>query len=67
MSMSDEIISVSEPKVMKSGAGYYVGRDCQVKYTWEDGKTFVGTEPYDRDSGYFSTAEIANLYLMEVS
>tara|TARA_B100001093_G_C26532883_1_gene886754 strand:+ start:493 stop:690 length:198 start_codon:yes stop_codon:yes gene_type:complete len=65
--MSDEILSVSEPKVMQSAAGYYVGQSCEVKYTWEDGETHVQSEPYDRLSGYFSTAEIANLYLMEVS
>lgn len=68
MSMNDDkILSVSEPKVMQSAAGYYVGQSCEVEYYWTDGTTSVGTEPYDRLSGYFATPQQAELYLMEVA
>ena len=43
--------NISEYKVLKSAAGYYVGRLCQD----EDGFWM----PYDRASGYYATAEEA--------
>jgi len=53
----DEPGVVSDPKVMKSAAGYYVGTD----FTHPDG--FV--EPNTRDSGYFKTKEAAEKHLKE--
>lgn len=54
--MDDKLLSVSEPKVMQSAAGFYIGKDCQVEYTWEDGETMVATEPYTRMTTYYSSA-----------
>ena len=59
----DTILSVSEPKVMESAAGFYVGQSCETELLWENGTTDVITEPYDRLSGYFATAEEAGAYL----
>ena len=59
----DKILSVSEPKVMESAAGFYVGLSCETELLWENGTTDVITEPYDRLSGYFATAEEAGAYL----
>jgi len=50
--MSD--IKVSELKVMRSAAGWYVGRDCV-----EDGWLM----PYSRESGYFATETDAQIFL----
>lgn len=57
--MKDKLLSVSEPKVMQSAAGFYIGKDCKVEYTWDDGETMIATEPYTRLSGYFGTPEQA--------
>ena len=66
MSMNDDkILSVSEPKVMQSAAGYYIGQSCEVEYYWTDGTTSVGQEPYDRLSGYFADKALAEMYLTE--
>lgn len=57
---------VSEPKVLQSAAGFYVGH-TYANYD-EDGK-FLYSEPYDRVSGYFPTKEDAQAllnYLKEV-
>jgi hypothetical protein len=62
----DKILSVSEPKVMQSAAGYYIGLDCEVEYYWSDGTTSIGKEPYDRLSGYFAEKALAEAYLLEV-
>jgi len=59
----DKILSVSEPKVMESAAGFYVGQSCETELLWENGTTDIITEPYDRLSGYFATAEEAGAYL----
>lgn len=39
-------MEISNPKVMHSAAGYYIGRKC-----WEDDLPFP--QPYDRLSRYF--------------
>lgn len=44
-------MKVSEYQVLKSAAGYYIGRLC------DEGDGFW--MPYDRDSGYFETKESA--------
>ena len=38
---------------------FYIGKDCKVEYTWDDGETMIATEPYTRLSGYFGTPEQA--------
>lgn len=45
-------MKVSELKVMKSAAGYYIGRSCV-----ESGFPFE--QPYSRESGYYRTHEEA--------
>lgn len=57
--MEDKLISVHGPKVMKSAAGYYIGHDCLVEYTFEDGKVMTGPEPYNRLTTYYKSAEEA--------
>ena len=47
---------VSDLKVMKSGAGYYIGRSY-----WDEEFGFDG--PYSRESGYYETAEYAQMEL----
>lgn len=63
--IEDKVLSVSEPLVMESAAGYYIGQTCTVEYTRSDLTTFTGQEPYDRLSGYFSERAVAELYLSE--
>ena len=48
-------ISISDYQVMKSAAGYYIGRTC-VERT-EEGWEYPA--PYDRVSGYYATEEEA--------
>ena len=58
MIASDMMISntrITEPEVMQSAAGYYVGEH----YEEEDGMC----GPYSRLSGYFATAKQAEAYL----
>ena len=43
-----EEMEVSEPIVMASAAGWYVGKICKGEY---------GIEPYDRYTEYFATPE----------
>lgn len=62
---SEEILSMSGPKVMQSAAGYYIGESCVTKYTYEDGETMTITEPYDRYTSYYATREQAE-YVLEV-
>ena len=59
----DTVLSVSEPKVMESAAGFYVGQSCETELKWENGTTDIIVEPYDRLSGYFATAEEAGAFL----
>ena len=47
------------PKVMQSAAGFYIGRSCETEITYEDGDKQIITEPYDRHSGYYPSAEAA--------
>ena len=54
VTMYGEEIELSEPIVMASAAGWYVGKVCK-----EDG--FV--QPYDRFTDYFATAEEAQVVL----
>lgn len=49
-----EVLEVSELKVMKSAAGYYVGR------------TTMSGEPYSRESQYVSTEQHARALLIEL-
>ena len=49
-----EWIEVSEPIVMASAAGWYVGKICKGEY---------GIEPYDRFTEYFATPEEAEVVL----
>ena len=51
---SDGDLPISEPIVMASAAGWYVGKICR-----EDG--FV--EPFDRYTDYFATADQAQVVL----
>lgn len=52
---------ISEPKVMRSAAGYYVGRSCTDDEC-------PGLEiPYDRLSGYFPTHEMTAAFMKEYS
>lgn len=46
-----EKLRISPLKVMKSNAGYYVGRSCVDEDQCE--------QPYSRESGYYSTKEAA--------
>jgi len=48
---------ISQLKVLKSNAGYYIGRMCQD----EDGCM----QPYSRESGYYRTREEAEHDLCE--
>ena len=57
--IQSKIIKVSEPKVMQSAAGFYIGCSCTSKFP--DGYEFE--EPYCRDSGYFATEDEASKYL----
>jgi len=43
-----EEMEVSEPIVMASAAGWYVGAVCKGEY---------GIEPFDRYTGYFDTSD----------
>jgi len=54
VTMYGEEIELSEPIVMASAAGWYVGKVCK-----EDG--FV--QPYDRFTEYFATPEEAKVIL----
>ena len=56
---SEEILSMSGPKVMQSAAGFYIGETCVTKYTYEDGESMTIEEPWDRYTPYFATAEEA--------
>ena len=42
---------------MSTPAGFYIGAYCTVKYTWEDGSTWEGQEPWARYTDYMSEAE----------
>ena len=50
--MPDENMVISELKVMKSAAGYYLG----TSYTSDD---MPWQAPYSRESGYWATEEEA--------
>jgi hypothetical protein len=58
----EKVIDISDYKVMKSAAGFYVGRSCVTDY---DGD--LVPEPYDRASDYFETHEEAASYLRYIS
>ena len=55
----DRVLEISDAKVMQSAAGFYIGRSCETEITYEDGVKQIITEPYDRHSGYYPTAEAA--------
>jgi hypothetical protein len=44
------IMEISEFKVMRSAAGWYIGTECLEEYGWV---------PNSRESGYFETEEEA--------
>lgn len=50
-----KIISISNYLVLKSAAGYYIGRYCVEKI--DGGSEY--SAPYDRASGYYATEEAA--------
>lgn len=50
---------ISALKVLRSAAGYYVGRTCT-----EDG---IGEVPYSRESGYYPNEEGAYAELVEMT
>ena len=54
----DQNEKISDNKVMKSAAGFYVGRE----YFDEDCQCWL---PYDRQSGYWKTRESAENKLKE--
>jgi len=54
VTMYGETMEVSEPIVMASAAGWYVGKICKGEY---------GIEPYDRFTDYFATPEEAQVVL----
>lgn len=53
---NQEQYRVSQLKVLKSAAGYYIGRVCIFK----DGHE----EPYSRESGYYDSNKSAEMALM---
>ena len=59
----DRILEISDLKVMQSAAGFYIGRSCQTELTYPDGDKQIITEPYDRRSGYYGTAQAAQQVL----
>ena len=48
-------LSISNYVVLKSAAGYYIGRYCVEK----DNSGWEYSSPYDRASGYYATEEAA--------
>ena len=59
--MYGETMEVSEPIVMASAAGWYVGKVCKTDL-FNDGSQFI-VEPYDRFTDYFATSEEAQVVL----
>ena len=54
VTMYGETMEVSEPIVMASSAGWYVGKVCKGEFC---------VEPYDRFTDYFATPEEAQVVL----
>ncbi len=61
VNMYGEEMQVSEPIVMASAAGWYVGKACKTDL-FNDGSQFI-VEPFDRFTDYFATPEEANVVL----
>jgi hypothetical protein len=62
--MREQVISISNPKVMQSAAGYYIGTTCDTKMIYDNGMyDIMANAPYDRESNYFPTEAEAELYL----
>ena len=61
VTMYGEEIELSEPIVMASAAGWYVGKVCKTDL-FNDGSQFI-VEPYDRFTDYFATSEEAQVVL----
>ena len=61
VTMYGEEIELSEPIVMASAAGWYVGKVCKTDL-FNDGSQFI-VEPFDRFTDYFATPEEANVVL----
>jgi hypothetical protein len=61
VTMYGETMEVSEPIVMASAAGWYVGKVCKTDL-FNDGSQFI-VEPYDRFTDYFATSEAAQVVL----
>jgi hypothetical protein len=61
VNMYGEEMEVSEPIVMASAAGWYVGKVCKTDL-FNDGSQFI-VEPYDRFTDYFATSEEAQVVL----
>lgn len=51
--------NISDPHIMKSSAGYYIGRICEESFDEVDKVMCI---PFDRLSDYFSTEEAAKEY-----
>lgn len=56
---TDKVLKVSEPKVMQSAAGFYVGSECLTELTYANGDKQIITEPYNRYTGYYATKKEA--------
>lgn len=52
--MSEEVFEISELKILKSAAGYYIGRTYK-----DEGMDF----PYSRESGYFKSEADVKAFL----
>ena len=64
---TDNLYLLSGPTVLRSAAGWYIGRVAIMYYSYfEDEERGVPT-PYDRASEYFETKELAQGFLDESS
>jgi hypothetical protein len=55
----EKILEISNPMVLRSAAGYYIGELCLTEHTFSDGKVSTFWLPYDRMSGYYATKFLA--------
>ena len=62
-----EIIKISEPKVLESKNGYYVGRTCLTAHEFPDCNMTSYWDEYDRETEYFQTKEHAERALNYLS
>ena len=62
---NDPDIEVSEPIVMKSAAGWYVGSIARTPMDWIRNKDNYLYEPYDRYTVYYDTPSIPSNILLQ--